>query len=431
MRKKWLRGLIFGIALSLILTSGIGMAQNDIQEETASEIDVMAAPPVGGFIEIRAHPLEDRNANVAYNSKHNEYLVVWEEEIHGGEIAIFGRRVDFNGNLIGAAFPIQHFTNRQLSWPDVAYSAKQDKYLVAFQEKISATNYDIAVVPVSWNGVPGSGYYIDYDADWDWIPAVAYNSQNDEFLVVWEKCISCQGGTQRDIQAQRIRASDGMLLSWRNLVSSSNMIRRFPDVAYNSTRNEYLIAYTRHSNISTDGDITGIIINFNMSGPISEFLITPSGFPPQDGVALSAGPDEYLAVWYEDHGTKNSIWGRRINGDGLLQSFISLANDAGRHRVEPAVGFGDGGKYLITWREIAGTWEVYGRNVKAGVNSPEGPEFPIDATAGNQKVPTIDCAPMGPCLVAYEDNFGTAPYNIRGRMVGFHRVLLSLTLRNR
>ena len=209
------------------------------------------------------------------------------------------------------------------------------------------------------------------------------------------------------------------------------MIRRFLDVTYNSTRNEYLVAYTRHSNGSTDGDITGIKINFNMSGPISKFLITSSGSPPQDGVALAAGPDEYMAVWYEDYGTKNSIWGRRINGDGSLQPFIRLANDAGKHRVEPAVAFGDGGTYLITWRYIAGTWDVYGRNVKAGQNSPEGPEFPIDASAGGQKVPAAGCAPMGPCLVAYEDNFGTAPYNIRGLMVGYRRVLLPLSLRNR
>jgi hypothetical protein len=114
------------------------------------------------------------------------------------------------------------------------------------------------------------------------------------------------GGWRRDIQAQRI---PGMPLSWRNLASSSNMIRRFPDVTYNSTRKKYLIAYTRHSKGSTDGAITGIMINFNMSGPISKFLITSSGSPPQDGVALAARPDEDMAVWYEDYGTKNGIWG--------------------------------------------------------------------------------------------------------------------------
>ncbi|MGB3699770.1 MAG: hypothetical protein WA997_00740, partial [Anaerolineales bacterium] len=79
MKKNWLRGLILGIALSLILISGIVMAQADIQEGAAGEIDVLAAPPIGGFIEIRANPLENHNPKAAYNSKHDEYLVVWEE----------------------------------------------------------------------------------------------------------------------------------------------------------------------------------------------------------------------------------------------------------------------------------------------------------------------------------------------------------------
>ena len=432
LKKKWLVGLILGITLPLILISGIVIAQVDIKEVAESDNNVLAAPPVGGFIDIRVDGLENRNPKVAYNSKHDQYLVVWEEEIHAGEVAIYGRRVGIDGGTIGSAFPIQHFTNRQLYRPDVAYSAKQDKYLVTYHEKISAINYDIAVVPVSWNGVPGSGYFVDYDADWDWYPTVAYNIQNDEFLVVWEKCISCQGGTQRDIQAQRIRASDGTLLSWRNIASSANTIRRFPDVVYNSVRNEYLIAYVRHSNLSIDGDIIGVRTNFNMSWPVlSEFQITSSGYPPQDGVALAAGPDEYLAVWYEDYVTKSSIWSRRINGDGTLQPFFSLANDAGKYRVEPAVAFGDGGKYLVTWRYTAGTWDIYGRNVKAGHNSPDGPEFPVDNGSWAQKVPAVGCAPVGPCLVVEEDSFPGVDYEIRGRMVGYHRVVLPLTLRNR
>ncbi|GAG64795.1 unnamed protein product, partial [marine sediment metagenome] len=45
------------------------------------------------FIYIRNDSLYNRNSSVAYNSKHNEFLVVWEEEISGAEMAIYGRRV--------------------------------------------------------------------------------------------------------------------------------------------------------------------------------------------------------------------------------------------------------------------------------------------------------------------------------------------------
>jgi len=432
MMKIKLRGILFGVIILLLLAGSAVLAQTETQEESklTGDVTTLAAPPMSEFINIRVDGRENQNSAVAYNSKHNEYLVVWDEEIHGGENAIYGRRVGPDGSLLGPAFPIQHFTNRILLLPDVAYSAKQDKYLVAFYERINAFNYDIAVVPVSWDGIPGSGYYIDYDTDWDWYPAVAYNSKNDEFLVVWENCISCSGGNLRDIKAQRIRASDGMLLSWRNIASSPNIIRRFPDVAYNPTRNEYLIAYTRHSNLSTDGDIIGIRTDFNMSWLSSEFQITPAGYPPQDGVALAAGPNEYLAVWTEDYGTKTSIWGRRVNGDGALQPFISMANDPGKHRVEPAVDFGDGGHYLVAWRYIGGTWDIFGRHVIARQNSPEGPEFAIDTYSFMQKVPAVGCAPAGRCLVVEEDNYPGGDYEIRGRLVGYQRIFLPLTLRN-
>ena len=439
MNNNWQKGIILGMALALILISGIAVAQADIQDKRSSEGRGFAAltpPPRGPYIDIRVDSRQNQNPAVAYNSKHDEYLVVWDEEIHGGENAIYGRRVGPDGRLIGAAFPIQHFTNRILLLPDVAYSSKQDKYLVAYYERITANNYDIAVVPVSWDGIPGSGYYIDHDSDWDWYPALAYNVQNDEFLVVWENCVSCLGGNLRDIKAQRIRAGDGMLLSWRYIASSSNIIRRLPDVVYNSVRNEYLIAYTRHSNISTDGDIIGIRSNFNMSWLSSEFQITPAGTPPQDGVALAAGPNEYLAVWSEDYGTKTSIWGRRVHGDGALQPFISLANDAGKHRVDPAVDFGDGGHYLVAWQfwDVIGgswdSWDIYGRVVRAGQNSPEGDEFVLFNLLYHQKAPAVGCAPAGPCLVVEEDNYPGGDYEILGRLIGHRRVFLPLTLRN-
>jgi hypothetical protein len=435
MKVNLLKGIILGVILALIIVSGFALAQTDIQDKKSSEEELslaLAAPPMGPFIEIRVDTRDNQNAAVAFNSNHNEYLVVWDEAIHGGEYAIYGRRVSLGGKLLGPAFKIAHYTNRILLMPDVAYSSKQDKYLVVYYERMSAEDYDIAIVPVSWDGKPGSGSFIDYDLEWDWYPAVAYNYQNDEFLVVWENCVECLGGDLRNIKAQRIRASDLNLLSWRYMPTSSNIIRRLPEVAYNPTRNEYLIAYTRHPKSSTDGDIIGVRTDYNMSWPVlSEFLISPSGSPPQDGVALASGPNEYLAVWSEDYGSKTSIWGRRIHGDGALQSFIPLANDAGKHRVEPAVAFGDGGRYLIAWRYSDTTWDVYGRHVKAGQNSPEGSEFIIDAGSYMQKVPQVSCAPANPCLVVEEDDWpGGGDYEIRGRLVGHRRVLLPFTVRN-
>ena len=207
------------------------------------------------------------------------------------------------------------------------------------------------------------------------------------------------------------------------------MIRRHPDVTYNASRNEYLNSYTRHSNISTDGDIIAKRSDFNMSWLSSEIQITPAGYPPQGSVALAAGPDEYLAVWTEDYGTKTSIWARRVGGDGSLHTFFSLANDNGKFRFEPAVAFGDGGHYLVTWRHVGASWDIFGRYVGGGKDSPDGPEFLIDDGSFHQKVPALDCSPSGPCLVVQEDRFLGANYDIMGRLVGHRRIHLPITLR--
>jgi uncharacterized protein YlbG (UPF0298 family) len=431
MMKIKLRGILFGVIILLLLASSAALAQTETQEESklTGDVTTLATPPMSPFIFIRIDSLWNRNPSVAYNSKLNEFLVVWEEEISGAEMAIYGRRVSINGQTIGNAFPIAHNPLQQNTLPDVAYSSKQNKYLVTYTIKQSPTDYDIAAQVVRWNGDLGLGFFVDYDLDWDWYPAVAYNVQNDEFLVVWEKCISCQGGTRRDIEAQRIKASDWSLLSWRNIAGSANMIRQHPDVAYNAARNEYLIAYSRHLNISTDGDIVAKRSDFNMSWLSGEIQITPTGYPPQSGVALAAGPDEYMAVWTEDYGTKSSIWARRVGGDGSLHSFISLANDNGLFRLEPAVAFGDGGHYLVAWRHVGPTWDIFGRYVVAGNDSPEGPQLPIEDGAFHQKVPALACSPSGPCLEVQEDNFLGGSYDIMGRLVGHRRIHLPIAVR--
>jgi hypothetical protein len=96
MDKKILRGSIFGVILALILVSGFAFAQSDIKDgksDFGSQSAALASPPLSDFIDIKIDDRQNNNASVAYNSKHNEFLVVWEEEVHGGEYAIFGRRV--------------------------------------------------------------------------------------------------------------------------------------------------------------------------------------------------------------------------------------------------------------------------------------------------------------------------------------------------
>ena len=434
MKHYWFRGILLGVCLGLLVASGAALAQPVDQDKDAQAPAEVNAPPMSDFLSIRVDDLPNTRPRVAYNVRRDEFLVVWEEQIHGGEIAIYGRRVGGDGSMDTPAFAVHHEPNQQHTLPDVAYCPKSDTYLVAWTYKHSPTDTDIHARLVRGTGQVGTHIYVDFDMDRDWYPAVACSTQADEFLVVYEKYIS---DTRRDIEGQRVQASNGSKLSWRNLAGANDQLRRLPDVAYNPARNEYLIAYVLNraplapGNPMRQGDIVARISSFNMGSLSSELSITPFGMDPsQTVVALAVAHDEYLAVFGEDHepGPYYSVWGRRVGGDGALQPFINIAHDPGEKRIEPAVAFGDGGRYLVPWRHAPGlypNWDIQGRTVQAGQNEPEAPAFDIDATGSAQKVPAVACAPSGPCLVVYEDDWpGGGDYEIRGRLVGARRAFL-------
>jgi hypothetical protein len=393
----------------------------------------MQAPPLSNpFIDIKVDDVNNYNPAVAYNSKHDEYLVVWEND-RGATRDIYAQRVAGDGTL-KSWFTIVHNANQWNYLPDVAYNPILDEYLIVYTYQISTDDYDIYARRVKWNGAdldqpPYQEFYINVDIGKQWYPAVTFNSQENEYLVVYENYWS---GTLRDIDAQRVRASDGQLLgpaSGYNIATGANTIRRLPDVAYNEARNEYLIAYTYQH--PTNGDIYGKIASFNF-GTLSSEIHLVDNVIDQDGVALAAGPDEYLAAWNDGGGT--TIYGVRVTGAGATQSFIPLATDSGQVHVEPDVAYGGIYGYLVTWRYAsAGSSgnDVYGRFVKVGQNTPWGSRFAIDNSSYSQRSPALACGAHGDCLVVEEDNWSSGgDYEIRGRFVLAHHVYLPLVLRN-
>jgi hypothetical protein len=268
---------------------------------------------------------------------------------------------------------------------------------------------------------------INGDSGKQWYPAVTYNSQRDEYLLVYENYWS---STLRDIDAQRVRASDGLVLgpsSGYNIATAADTIRRLPDVAYNAARDQYLIAYTYQ--YPTDGDIWGKIASYNFGYLSSEIHIVDNTVD-QDAVSLAAGPDEYLAVWNDGGGT--TIYGRRLSGTGALNPYIPIVNQAGQTHVEPAVAYGNAYGYLFAWRYAdAGPTgnDILGWIVRPGQQTLWGDRMILDHTTDSQRSPAVACGKLGDCLVVEEDNWPGGDYEIRGRFVKGYHVGLPLVVR--
>ena len=106
-----------------------------------------------------------------------------------------------------------------------------------------------AIVPAAVNagtttGRPvGSTFVIRADSTEPGVePAIAYNPDLQEYLVVfWNDRPGCD-----DIRAERV-SRDGKLLGGKWIAAGCPAERRFPDVAYNTQRNEYLIVWVEES----------------------------------------------------------------------------------------------------------------------------------------------------------------------------------------
>ena len=101
-----------------------------------------AGNPINGpfIIDDQAYPLE--HPAIAYSSLHEEHLVVWCNSNAGGSI-IYGRKILKNGTM-GDVFPVSGTDPSQKHcYPDVAYNIQEDIYLIVWEyNSYSGGSYD-------------------------------------------------------------------------------------------------------------------------------------------------------------------------------------------------------------------------------------------------------------------------------------------------
>ncbi|MBE9509081.1 MAG: hypothetical protein IMY86_13675 [Chloroflexi bacterium] len=189
---------------------------------------------------------------VAYNSVHDEYLVVWGTPYEVRAQCISGR-----GELVGSEFYVAQGSNEQEADPAVAYDFVNNRYLVVWLVERPLNFRYIRGRFIRWNGPDPN--WVEFDIRWTsslwWGPEVAYARAQEEFLVVWQSgyghCPPTTDCTQ--VWGCRVYANDptGDFPDSAFHIAGSCPVprRRSPDVAYNLARNEYLVTYDDCSDI--------------------------------------------------------------------------------------------------------------------------------------------------------------------------------------
>jgi hypothetical protein len=220
------------------------------------------------------------NPVVATNSSNGQYMVAWYGNPTGaaGEYEIYGQVVSQAGAEVGGDFRISNV------------------------------------------GVDGDGLREPGPVP----PAIAYNSANDQFLVTWYGNDPPLQKEEYEIFGQRLSAAGveaGGDFRISNVGAEGDAARNTfdPAVTYNSTDNEYLVAW--YGDIGAEIEICGQKLNGADGSEVGGDVRLSNMGPDQDAayagffpaLAWNSTADEYLATWYGDNTTDDEfeVYARR------------------------------------------------------------------------------------------------------------------------
>ncbi len=381
-----------------------------------------------GYLTLWEGDYDKYSPEIAYNSLHDEYLVVWENvQGPGGLHDIYARRVSSRGEVLSWFCVFTELGHNSLN-PSVAYDVAHDRYLVAWSYFYGGNDWDIKGQYVPWDGsgmtgcvseeqvfiISASSYVSESK------PRVAYNSIGDEFLVVF----ASPSVTDPSIIFPTI---DGCIVKDKtsskcfNISSPGKANRDFPDVAYNSYRNEYLVVWDFYpasmdiwaARLSADG-----IVMWGDPGYTGEFPLANTGINEQHPtVAACSQSNQFLVVWqqtrsgYSDDDLygKYMWWWAQPPYPGYYISPTSWIESSTSNQWEPDLTCNWAGKeYLLAWQDQYNTvpgapfeYGIWGKQIRTDQSLSK--PFPIIATWGgkNREVP-VAAGGKTSYLVAWE-----------------------------
>lgn len=340
-------------------------------------------------------------AAIAYNQTDDTWLVVWQADDNtspfvDNELEIYGQLISATGAPVGSPIMIStHGTNGDATYdaslPDVAWNSVDNEFLVVFRGDQSVAT-DWAIYGQRVNGAAtsllgtefvvstignGNTSYDSKDA------AVVHNATSNEYMVVWEGDDPTVGDNYIEIFGQRISNAGAVLGTNFRISQRSNASTAYdannPDIAWNSTENEYLVVYWADNIASGEEEIfrsrisnVGAVVDYDVkiSSAGGDGNSSFDAFDPS--IAYNATSNEYMVVWEARTTVSNEeeIYGQRLSNVGAeigTDDFrISIhgtdGTDGSSDGVDPQITWNSyENKYLVTWTgdATAGEEEIY------------------------------------------------------------------------
>lgn len=350
-----------------------GLADNEF-EIWGQVVDPLLFPLWGGNFRISSMG-PDGNAlydaarpAVAYNPSPDEYLVVWDGDDDAGslvddELEIWAQRVYSTAVLVGSALRVSDMggtgnANYDALAADVAYNTTDHQYLVVWQGDDDAAGLvddesEIWGQRMDQNGGglgANDARISDAGGDGDaaygaFNPSVAYNSVDNEYLVVWMGDDNVGGlvDNEMEVFSQRMDATlgglggnDYRLSDVGGIGDATYRVTWGPDLAYNALNNEYMVAWAGEDTV--DGMVNNeeeifvqrMTADIAGSGPNDERISDVGGLGSivrhalVPVIAANTANGQFLVAWQADDDVGGLVQGeyeiyiQRMEGSALF-----------------------------------------------------------------------------------------------------------------
>ncbi|NLK64837.1 MAG: S-layer homology domain-containing protein, partial [Tissierellia bacterium] len=241
------------------------------------------------------------NPDIAYGN--NFYLSVFNCDINNEsnyftESYICGEILDSDGNVVSNKFKIYE-SNRYNETPTVAYDIENNCFLVVWSESIGDGGVDLKACTVNINDInnpfigepfPVSGNESGSVTYYELEPDLTYG-KDGEFLLVWEQQDS---STDYRVIYGRIINSEGNLKTG-NFPITSDENQHHPIVSFDSLKDAYIVTWERDYNIEAQ------IVKSSGEVPDNGFIsIATNGEIPHVSINNSDyGETQFLVTWYD------------------------------------------------------------------------------------------------------------------------------------
>jgi len=317
--------------------------------------------------------------NIAYNSVDNEYMVIWGDDPTGD---IHGQRISNTGKLIGTKFVIASAVYS--GYPGIAYNNKDNKYLVVWDSGNWDQNaLDIYGEFISKDGTPqGNKFAICSANENQYNPWINYNNTDNEYLVVWQDERNFFDSTNIAIYGRKI-SNSGELKGIGDIAISSTFSLSFnqiPSIAYSSNKNEYLVSWVEGLSESSH-DIKGRLITGAGATDGSIFAICSASDEQYGPFAVYNNyRKEYLVVWTDNRGSSKDIYGQRVLDSGALKESNFTFSKEIDDQEYPCVAYNSSdSSYLVAWDDARNS-STSGLDIYAQlIDTPIPPTFDLTA----------------------------------------------------